>query len=168
MLNSVKQNTELIQKLEDNSNPGMNKITIGYKIGKKNKRVALFGKIFVENNIENCRITIKGKEQKIEESIFFNENGDITIQLKEIKKIKNISYMFYGCTSLVSLPDISNWNMDDVTDIKGMFASCPSLYVLSDISNWNTSSITDMSILFAECSSLTSIPDISKWDTSNV
>ena len=117
MLNSVKQNTELIQKLEDNSNPGMNKITIGYKIGKKNKRVALFGKTFVENNIENCRITIKGKEQKIEESIFFNENGDITIQLKEIKKIKNISYMFYGCTSLVSLPDISNCNMDDVADI---------------------------------------------------
>ena len=168
MLNSIKENTTLNLKNEENSNPGMNKIKIGYKIGRKNKRVTLFGKTFVENNIENCRITIKGKEQKIEESIFFNENGEITIQLNEIKKIKNISYMFYGCTSLISLPDISNWNMDDVTDITGMFASCTSLSLLSDISNWNTSSITDMSILFAQCSSLTSIPDISKWDTSNV
>ena len=29
--------------------------------------------------------------------------------------------MFYGCSSLVSLPDISKWNTKNVTNIKHIF-----------------------------------------------
>ena len=49
-----------------------------------------------------------------------------------------------------------------------MFYGCSSLICLPDISNWDTSKVTDMSCLFGECSSLITLPDISKWDTSNV
>ena len=49
-----------------------------------------------------------------------------------------MSHMFYGCKSLNSLPDISKWNTNKVTDMSGMFSECESLKSLPDISNWNT------------------------------
>ena len=49
-----------------------------------------------------------------------------------------MSYMFYYCGSLNSLPDISNWNTSNVTDMSYMFFNCSSLKSLPDISNWNT------------------------------
>ena len=45
-----------------------------------------------------------------------------------------------------------------------MFYNCSSLNSLPDISNWNTSNVTDMSCMFSHCSSLNSLPDITKWD----
>ena len=38
-----------------------------------------------------------------------------------------MSYMFYGCSSLSSLDDISKWNIDNVNDISFMFYICPLL-----------------------------------------
>ena len=50
----------------------------------------------------------------------------------------------------------------------GLFYECSSLKSLPDISKWNTNNVTDMSCLFYKCSSLKSLPDISKWNTNNV
>ena len=44
-----------------------------------------------------------------------------------------------------------------------MFYSCSSLLSLPDISKWNTEKVTSMSYMFRFCSSLKSLPDISKW-----
>ena len=54
---------------------------------------------------------------------------EINIELPHIKrnKILKMEKMFYGCFSLISISDISNWNIDDVTDIKYMFSGCNSL-----------------------------------------
>ena len=49
-----------------------------------------------------------------------------------------------------------------------MLFKCSSLKSLPDISKWNTNNVTDMSLLFGECSSLKSLPDISEWNTNNV
>jgi len=35
-----------------------------------------------------------------------------------------MSYMFNLCTSLSSLPDISKWNTNNVTDMSYMFYDC--------------------------------------------
>ena len=32
--------------------------------------------------------------------------------------------MFYGCSSLPNLPDISKWNTNNVTDMSCMFDGC--------------------------------------------
>ena len=45
-----------------------------------------------------------------------------------------MSSMFYYCNSLESLPDISKWNTDKVTDISEMFYGCQKLLSLPDIS----------------------------------
>ena len=38
-----------------------------------------------------------------------------------------MNYMFYGCSSLSSLPDISNWNNNNVNDMSEMFYGCFSI-----------------------------------------
>ena len=43
-----------------------------------------------------------------------------------------------------------------------MFDDCEKLTSLPDISNWDTSNVTDMSKMFHSCKSLVSLPDISK------
>ena len=43
-----------------------------------------------------------------------------------------------------------------------MFSGCPSLLSLPDISKWNTNNVTNMYSMFNGCFSLSSIPDISK------
>ena len=35
--------------------------------------------------------------------------------------------MFWECNSLTSLPDISNWNNNNVTNMSSMFNGCNSL-----------------------------------------
>jgi len=63
-------------------------------------------------------------------------------------EITDMSYMFYECSSLLSLPDISKWNTNKVTNISFMFSICSSLLSLPDISKWNTNNVTNMSDMF--------------------
>ena len=42
-----------------------------------------------------------------------------------------MSYMFYNCESLSSLPDLSKWNTDNVTDMSYIFHNCELLSFLS-------------------------------------
>ena len=48
--------------------------------------------------------------------------------------------MFYECHSLVSVPDISEWNLEKVRDISKMFYGCKSLKpkTISEQSNNNS------------------------------
>ena len=41
--------------------------------------------------------------------------------------------MFYGCTSLIDLPDISMWDTKNVTDFSEMFYDCYSLNFIPDM-----------------------------------
>ena len=82
--------------------------------------------------------------------------------------ITDMSYMFAGCSSLLLLPDISNWNTINVKNMAYMFSSCILLNSLPDLSKWNTMNVTDMSYMFAFCTSLKSLPNLSKWNTKNV
>jgi len=81
--------------------------------------------------------------------------------------IKNMNYLFYGCSSLKELPDISKWNMQNVKNISYMFFSCSSLKALPDISKWNTKYIENLDSIFENCALLTFIPDISKWELNH-
>ena len=52
--------------------------------------------------------------------------------------------------------------------MSGLFYECSSLKSLPDISKWNTNNVNNMSYLFYECKSLEYLDDISKWNISNV
>ena len=62
-----------------------------------------------------------------------------------------MSYMFSGCNSLTSLPDISKWNTIKVTNMKSMFCNCKSLTSYSEISKWKIDNVIDISEIFREC-----------------
>ena len=62
--------------------------------------------------------------------------------------------MFIQCSLLSSLPDISNWNINNVINMNGMFYGCPSLSFLPVISKWNINNITNMNYMFDECSNI--------------
>ena len=76
--------------------------------------------------------------------------------------------MFFGCSSLLALPDLSLWSTERVTDFSGIFGECSSLIFLPDLSEWDLSEAKNISFMFFDCSSLRVLPDISIWDTSNV
>ena len=63
--------------------------------------------------------------------------------------------MFYNCSSLSSLPDISKWNTSNVNYMSDMFYRCYSLISLPDLSKWNTN--IDKDILYESFNSLNNI-----------
>jgi len=145
-------------------------IFIIYKIGKDEDSVKIFYSDFVELNKNNCKIIYEEKEYDLKEEFNIKnlKKEILEIRLKGIMNITNMHAMFYECSSLISLPNISKWDTTKITDMSSLFGKCTSLITLPDISKWNTSNVTNMHSLFYGCSSLISLPDISKWDTSNV
>ena len=59
-----------------------------------------------------------------------------------------MSGIFQECKSLISIPDISKWDISNVKRIDNMFNECESLKSLPDISKWNTGNITTMEGIF--------------------
>ena len=104
------------------------------------------------------------------------KNSTISKAYKELKNLQdikensmNLSYIFANCSSLKFISGISNWNIDNISDMSGMFLNCSSLESIPDnISNWFTGNLSNMNSMFANCSSLISLPDLSKWTTSKV
>ena len=49
-----------------------------------------------------------------------------------------MNYMFNECSNLLSLPDISKWNTNNLINMSDMFSGCSKISSLSDISfNFN-------------------------------
>ena len=142
-------------------------ITIRYT---KNKNIIkIFGKEFVKNNKDKCKIKYEGKEFELQEYFKINSKQNIfKLILTGINNVTDMSYMFSGCESLESLPDISKWDTNNITKMRFIFFGCKFLKSLPDISKWNTNNVTDMGYMFYGCESLKSLPDISKWNTDKV
>ena len=126
----------------------------------------LFDKI--EDDIKNSDEISEKKEEYSNKSILYFWNNNLIKNIKDNYGYINLNEMFYNCSSLISLPDISKWNNNNVTNMSFLFYNCSSLLSLPDISKWNTDNVTNMNFLFYNCSSLLSLPDISKWNTDNV
>ena len=146
----------------------ISEINIVYEIN--GEYIKIFGHEFVKNNKNICKMIIDNREYEMAEE--FNaknyNNNLLKIKLKGIDNVTDMSFMFSGCSSLISLPDISKWDTNYITNMRYIFHNCSSLSSLPDISKWNTNNVTDMRYIFNNCSSLSSLPDISKWNTYNV
>ena len=57
-------------------------------------------------------------------------------------------YMFYGCESLTSMPNISRWNTDNVNNMSHMFYGCKLLIPISDIFSWTIKTERDILFLY--------------------
>ena len=133
-------------------NEDLSYINIIYDINKKNrdKIINIFGYDFVKNNKNKCKMIIDNMEYEITNkyNIKNYKYNRLSIKLKGIKKISDMSYMFNRCESLSSLPDISKWITNNVNNMSHMFSWCSSLSSLPDISKWITNNVTNMSYMF--------------------
>ena len=71
-------------------------------------------------------------------------------------------YMFSGCSSLTSVPDMDT---AQVTSMRAMFYNCSSLTSVPDM---DTAQVTNMRVMFSGCSSLTSVPDMDTAQVTNM
>ena len=56
--------------------------------------------------------------------------------------------VLYKCSSLASLPEISKWNVKKVKNMSFLFYECTDLKYLPDISKLNVDIVKNMSYLF--------------------
>lgn len=112
-------------------------------------------------------VSVDGKKYKC--SNYMTEYRSLKyVEFPEMCKSLNIidlSYMFYGCTSLEHV-DLRWLNTCNVVNMREMFGNCSSLEYI-DLSTFKTANVRDMSHLFNGCSKLTAL-DLSSFDTSNV
>ena len=128
-----------------------------------NSNITDISKSFYENNTNNINDESYNYNETDKSEIFYNDDLILsTIQKntnintstgrndlryfkeKILTNVTNMRDMFYGCHSLISLPDISKWDTKNVTDMRDMFYGCHSLISLSDISKWDTKNVNDM------------------------
>ena len=170
-MDNIKKFEAYLKVLEKRISFVNNEITIIYEINKNENFVKIFDEDFVKAKKDFCKILYEGKEYELQENFNvenINKNSKLLeIKLKITKKIISFYGMFYQCTSLLYLPDISKYDTSDITGMNDMFCDCSSLLFLPDISNWNTSKVEKFGEMFYGCTSLMFLPDISKWDTSN-
>ena len=86
----------------------------------------------------------------------------------DISNVNDMRCLFHGCSSLKCLPDLSNWKTNNVEYMDEIFYGCKALISLPNIYKWVTKKLISMNKLFYGCSSLISLPDISKWNTFNI
>ena len=96
----------------------------------------------------------------------FNRCFNLTISATDepdLSQVTSTASMFRACSSLDNLPNISNWNTANITDMKNMFEN--TVVFNQDISNWNTSNVTNMSQMFSNAVGFNQ--NIGNWDLSN-
>ena len=71
---------------------------------------------------------------------------------------------FRGCSSLTTVPNMNDWNMSNVTNMREMFQSATNF--TQNISNWDTSGVTAMAGMFYNATAFNQ--DIGNWNTSSV
>ena len=58
--------------------------------------------------------------------------------------------MFSGCSLIISLPDISGWDISNVNDMSCIFSGCNSLLSLLDISKLKIKDVKNISGMFLD------------------
>ena len=104
-----------------------------------NNNIEMYINDVKQSNFDSYIVFEKNTNYKIKLLLLNNFNGDcqkmfMGINLKMIKfqnfdVCKNMSYMFYRCSSLVSL-NLSSFNTSNVVDMNHMFYACSSVDIL--------------------------------------
>ena len=118
-----------------------------------------------ELNENNVNLYIDDKKYNYQKYFTFNKEGEHYIKLELQTKIKDCSFMFYGCKNIISI-DLSSFDSSETTNMSGMFSCCHNLTSLN-ISNLNTEKVTNMISMFAFCNNIKNL-DLSDFNTKNV
>jgi len=65
--------------------------------------------------------------------------------------------MFRGCSSLLDINGLKNWNFSNKNDFSYMFFQCSSLKDINGLINWDVSNQNNFLYMFGRCSSLSNL-----------
>ena len=155
------------------------------------QRLSSEGELMNEEEIKKCEIRINDILIPFNYFYKFKNKGKYNLKYSFNNHLNKTDYMFSFCLSLTNI-DLSNFNTQNVTNMKWMFWQCSSLKDINlyninthkvkemsnmfggcsslkniNLSNFNTQEVTDMSCMFLGCSSLINI-DLSNFNTQNV
>jgi surface protein len=120
---------------------------------KKNKKKENIFKYFPETKNELRHIIAKKN---------INSNN-IDLNDVDVSKISDLSFLFDQSPD--ANPDVSNWDVSHVTNMRGLFSGCHN-FEGKGLENWDVSNVTDMSGMFDGCEELKKIP--SWYKTNNL
>ena len=100
----------------------------------------ILNKIFLSKNMKRAKIIINNKLYNLEENIE-NEKQIFKIKIKFLDNIIYLNSMFKDCESLSSVYNFQNINTKYLKTIYDLFYGCYSLLSIDDISNWNINNI---------------------------
>ena len=114
---------------------------------------------------EFCEIYFNEKKINFTYEYNFKKEGEYSFTFLFNKKLTDSSYLFNKCSNLISI-DLSNFNSEEIKNMKSMFSDCSSLEYL-DLSNFNTNNVEDIGYMFCCCSSLKTL-NLSSFNTKKV
>lgn len=85
--------------------------------------------------------------------------GEHKVKVLFKKGLTDLSYCFYGCTKLTSIPNNLFENNPEVTIFTSCFEGCTRLTSIPEGLFINNTKVTDFTYCFYRCTELTSIPD---------
>ena len=114
---------------------------------------------------ESCQIYLNNEKINFNFFYKFNTENKYTFKFYFNKLLTNTSYLFYECSSLISL-DLSNFKTYNVTNMEYMFRNCIMLESIN-LSNIITNNVIKMNDMFARTYSLKYL-DLSSFETNLV
>ena len=123
----------------------INKSFDGNNFNNSSEKADNSNEIDISETFYNDNLTLSSIQKNTNSSVYNEINELIYLKENIFTNVTDMSYMFYGCSSLISLPDISKWDTKNVTNMSDMFNGCSSLISLPDISKWDTKNVTNMS-----------------------
>jgi surface protein len=82
----------------------------------------------------------------------------------DLTEVTNMTFAFWNCSSLTTVPSMNSWDMSNVKTTYGMFSGASNFN--ANIGSWVLSSDTTLSLMFEYASNFNQ--DIGSWDVSNV
>lgn len=92
--------------------------------------------------------------------------SDLDLSMFDVSKVVDMSFMLYGCTSLMNVSGLSGWDTSNVRYMDYALAG-PKADFSSSISGWDTSALESMDWIFWNCKGLKEL-DISGWSTESL
>ena len=86
------------------------------------------------------------------------------ITATDIPKITSLNSSFNACNSLLTINNINNWDVSNVTEMTTMFTNAKAFN--GDLSSWDVSNVTEMTTMFTNAKAFNG--DINNWDVSKV
>ena len=120
-----------------------------------------------KSKIDLSDINVKHIEDFSELFRDFADVETINISGWDLTNASTLRQLFYGCKNLKEIIGIEDLNVFYIRDMSYMFYFCSSLKNLN-LSKWKPYNLTDVSRMFMDCHSLETIVGLEQWPTDNL